>query len=330
MVLSQRTPKRSSGSKAKKSKKSQSTKVQTERPLAKTSQAPLAKTSQAVKKPWGVDKGTQTTGPPKLTEFTPFPRLPLEVQRQIWRSSFEPTKVELRCGVVRTIPRGQYVPYDYPYEQRSRDRLICMQHKTPPTSRIPIAFVNRESRAETLRHYVRLYQDLHTPEHGPNLVYPCTLYFNPEIDTPIFSANKTQYTFDKIHLSLERLFPAHDPVAVETMKSIRKIEIEFAGSYESNRDSYDLDSCRDALAMFENLEIVQILSTNARPNPSFDAHSFISQYYSREGNGPSWNRKTPVLVRFWSPPDWLFNINKSSDPEAVAQRLRWREEQASR
>lgn len=291
-----------------------------------------AKKAQAVKKSRGVDKGTQTIVPPKLTKFTLFPMLPLEVRRQIWRSSFElDRKVELRWGYIRTTPRGEYLPYDEPDEQRSRDRLVCKQLKFPPVKRVPVAFVNRESRAETLRHYVRLYQDVHAPEHGPNLRYPCTIYFNPRIDIPVFFANKPQHKFDRINLSLERLFPSYDTLAAEAMKSIRHVEVEFAGSYESNRDSYDLDSCRDALSMFENLESVSILSTNMHPNPSFDIRGFLTQYFSREENDLSLNRTTDVALRFCPLPNWLLQlVSPSFSPEAKAQTIRWLQEQASK
>ncbi|KAF5869291.1 uncharacterized protein Bfra_011099 [Botrytis fragariae] len=309
------TPKPSSGSGAKNSppKKTQRKEPRTKEPRAKKSQAvkPQAVKPQAVKKPQGVDQGTQTTGPPELTEFTLFPKLPLEVQRNIWRSSFESRKVELRCGYVRPTPLNQPLPFNYPFEQLGRDQLVCKQLKIPPISKVPVAFVNRESRAETLRHYVRLYQDLHSPEHGTNLRYPCTIYFNPKIDTPIFYGNKPQYAFDKISLSLERLFPSYDPLAVKVMRSIRNVEIEFAGSFISNQDSYDLDGCRDALAMFENLETVLMLSTNTHPDPSFDIQAFLTQYFRRDENYPSRDRTTRVRLRFWSPPDWLLQVAAS-------------------
>ncbi|TGO67747.1 hypothetical protein BOTNAR_0036g00230 [Botryotinia narcissicola] len=309
------TPKPSSGSVAKKS--------QSKKSRAKKSRA---KKAQAVKKSHGVDQGSQTIVSP--TEFTLFPNLPLEVRRQIWRSSFETgRKVELRDGYIRTTPRGEYLPYDAPYEQRSRDRLVCMQHKISPISHVPVAFVNRESRTETLRHYMRLYQDLHAPEHGPNLRYPCTIYFNPKIDIPLFFANKPQHMFDRINLSLERLFPSYDTLAAEAMKSIRHVEIEFAGLYESNRDSYDLDSCRDALSMFENLESVLIMSTNLRPNPSFDIKGFLAQYFSRDENDLNLNRATPVRLSYCSPPRQLLELASPSSPEAHAKAVAWIKEQ---
>ncbi|KAF7946578.1 hypothetical protein EAE96_009573 [Botrytis aclada] len=273
-------------------------------------EAQAVKEPQAMKGPQGVDKGTQTNLPPLLTEFPLFPELPLEIRNQIWRSSFEGRKVELRAGRIRPTPHNQPLHPNYPFEQYGPDQLICKQLKIPPTSIIPVAFVNRESRAETLRHYVRLYQDVHYPEHGPNLRYPCTIYFNPQIDLPLFYANKPQYMFDKITLSLERLFPSHDALAVEAMKSIRKLEMVFEGSFASHQHSYDMDGCRDALAMFENLESVLMISTNLRPNPRFDMRAFLSRYFARPENRPRFNR-APGRLELWIPPDWLI---KAANP----------------
>ncbi|TEY30454.1 hypothetical protein BOTCAL_0871g00010 [Botryotinia calthae] len=269
------------------------------------SKKPRVEKSRA-QKPQYSDKGTQTTLPPPFTGFHLFPELPIQIRRKIWRSSFERRKVELRCGLVQPTPPDHPLPGNNPFGQQARDYLICRQYRIPPIQKVPVAFVNKESRAETLRHYVRLYQDLHFPENGNNLRYPCTIYFNPKLDTPLIYANKPQYAFDKISLSLERLFPSYDSLAVEAMREIRKVDIIFMGSIISNHESYDLDGCRDALSMFDNLEEVFMMSTNIYPK--FDIQALLTQYFSLIGNSPSFNRTNHVELEFWSPPDWLLGM----------------------
>ncbi|TGO49288.1 hypothetical protein BCON_0214g00030 [Botryotinia convoluta] len=297
--------KQSSGSVA---KKSQTKKSRTKKPRAKK--------SRAVKKPQGVDQGTQTTVPPQLTEFTLFPKLPLEIRIKIWRSSFESRKVSLQGGCLGRAPPNQPLPFNYPFEQPAKDFFVYGPPFPAPIRQLPVAFVNRESRTETLLHYVRLHQDLHSPDKdGTNLKYPATIYFNPNLDIPLIYANKTQYAFNKMSVSCKRLFPSYDPRAVEILKSVRTIDIWFMGFSESDRWSYDMDSCRDALLMFENLKTIRIkdaiihfnldfilgpnLSFNFNPNPgsAFSVRSFVCQYFDRSENHPSVNGN-PITLEY--------------------------------
>ncbi|EMR88944.1 hypothetical protein BcDW1_2430 [Botrytis cinerea BcDW1] len=189
-------PKPSSGNAVKKSKS------RAKRPRAKKPKK--SKKSQPVEEPRGVDKGIGTTCPTLLTEFTLFPKLPIEIRRQIWRSTFESRKVSLQGGYVKVAPPDQPLPVNYPLEQPPNDFFVYGPPFPAPICQIPAAFVNRESRKETLIHYVRLYQDLHSPENdGTNLRYPGTIYFNPKIDTPLIYANKTQYAYNKMSLSCQ-------------------------------------------------------------------------------------------------------------------------------
>ncbi|TGO32228.1 hypothetical protein BHYA_0338g00100 [Botrytis hyacinthi] len=293
-------------------KKSQSKKSRT-----KKSQARKA---QAVKKPCGVDKGTQTTVPLELTDFSLFPQLPLEIRRQIWRSTFESRKVCLQSGSVCMAPPNQPRPPNYPFERPAKDYFIYGPPFPAAIDHLPVAFVNRESRAETLSHYVRLFQDLHSPEKdGTNLKYPATIYFNPTLDVPKIFANKTQYAFNKMNLACQRLFPSYDPRAVEILKSVRTVEFWFMGFCTSDRWSFDMDACRDTFLMFENLEMIRItdsiihfdlallrdrnLDHNFNPNPplgvAFRVDSFVRQYFSRPTNDPSVNGN-PITLAYLS------------------------------
>ncbi|KAK6600755.1 hypothetical protein H4I95_07737 [Botrytis cinerea] len=276
-------PKPSSGNAVKKSKS------RAKRPRAKKPKK--SKKSQPVEEPRGVDKGIGTTCPTLLTEFTLFPKLPIEIRRQIWRSTFESRKVSLQGGYVKVAPPDQPLPVNYPLEQPPNDFFVYGPPFPAPICQIPAAFVNRESRKETLIHYVRLYQDLHSPENdGTNLRYPGTIYFNPKIDTPLIYANKTQYAVD----------------------------ISFMGFTTSDRWSYDMDSCRDTLLRFENLEMIGIkdailnfninfflgpnntfnLNPNPNPGSAFNVQSFVHQYFSRSCNYPNVNGN-PVQVGYY-------------------------------
>ncbi|KAM0133987.1 hypothetical protein ACHAP3_005703 [Botrytis cinerea] len=304
-------PKPSSGNAVKKSKS------RAKRPRAKKPKK--SKKSQPVEEPRGVDKGIGTTCPTLLTEFTLFPKLPIEIRRQIWRSTFESRKVSLQGGYVKVAPPDQPLPVNYPLEQPPNDFFVYGPPFPAPICQIPAAFVNRESRKETLIHYVRLYQDLHSPENdGTNLRYPGTIYFNPKIDTPLIYANKTQYAYNKMSLSCQRLLPSYNSKAVEIMKSVRRVDISFMGFTTSDRWSYDMDSCRDTLLRFENLEMIGIkdailnfninfflgpnntfnLNPNPNPGSAFNVQSFVHQYFSRSCNYPNVNGN-PVQVGYY-------------------------------
>ncbi|TGO15547.1 hypothetical protein BTUL_0039g00640 [Botrytis tulipae] len=295
----QRNPQSSSSSGAKQSRK---------RARGKKSQA---------KKPRGVDKGTQTIVPPVLTEFTLFPNLPLEIRRQIWRSTFESRKVGLQSGAVGMTPPNQPRPPNYPFELPAKDHFLYGPPFPAPINHLPVAFVNRESRVETLSHYVRLFQDLHSSEKdGTDLKYPATIYFNPTLDVPKIFANKTQYAFNKMNLACQRLFPSYDSRAVEMLKSVRTVELVFMGFCTSDRWSFDMDACRDTFLMFENLEMIRVtdaiihfdlnllrgrnLDDNFNPNSplgvAFRVDSLVRQYFGRPENYPSVNGNSITLL----------------------------------
>lgn len=101
--------------------------------------------------------------------------------------------------------------------------------------RLPVAFVNQESREEILRHYIRLYQSVEAPNlhvslcHGTALQLPNTIYFDPKLDTPTLP---TQFNhLDHIYLDhklqtspclltyLSVLFPTYNPLAVQAYSS---------------------------------------------------------------------------------------------------------------
>src|SRR4051794_993954 len=89
------------------------------------------------------------------TSITGFNDLPQEIRCQVWRASFPRRRVNLREGTsIRTIPLGGAVSFG-----SKRLRTLTAPHPVA-------AFVNQESRAETLRFYCRLYQkfDYHEDE----------------------------------------------------------------------------------------------------------------------------------------------------------------------
>ncbi|KAF7860289.1 hypothetical protein EAF04_008417 [Stromatinia cepivora] len=204
----------------------------------------------------------QHSGP--ATEFTLFPKLPIEVRLKIWRASFVPRYVKIQDGVVEEAPINHIYPVGYPM-----DRFVS-KCTVKPIDSLPIAFVSQESREETLKHYIRLYQDLHTPHHdGTDLRLPNTIYFNSKLDIPIIfvSSNSIHMdSADRQHLYFPRLFPAYNSLATESMNNVRCIEICYLTSTYSDFYSFRSYSCAKALMKFKNLEHIT-LSTDSTPPP---------------------------------------------------------------
>ncbi|KAJ8067620.1 hypothetical protein OCU04_003230 [Sclerotinia nivalis] len=200
----------------------------------------------------------QHSGP--ATEFILFPKLPAEVRLKIWRASFVPRYVKIQDGVVEEAPLNNIYPVGYPMER------FVSKCTIKPIVALPIAFVNQESREETLKHYIRLYQDLHTPHHdGTDLKLPNTIYFNSKLDTPIIFVSSIHLDFaDRQHLYLPRLFPAYNSRAIESMNNVRYVEICYLASSYSKFYSFRSYHCAKALMRFKNLEHI-ILSADSTP-----------------------------------------------------------------
>ncbi|KAJ8067618.1 hypothetical protein OCU04_003228 [Sclerotinia nivalis] len=80
--------------------------------------------------------------------FPYFNDFPVEIRLKIWRNSFTPRMIYLREDV---------------QDPADEDRFVDRPCRKARSSLPPTAFVNRESREETLKHYCRLFQPLATP-----------------------------------------------------------------------------------------------------------------------------------------------------------------------
>ncbi|KAI9643157.1 hypothetical protein NHQ30_008893 [Ciborinia camelliae] len=205
---------------------------------------------------------------PALT-FHGFRKLPLEIRLKIWRKSFEQRKVNLREEVmVRSSTTKNPITFNN-RDVRIYRYLPCPVgqaaggNKNLPTT----ALINRESRNETLRHYIRLHQNLWRPfTAGPSL--PNTIYLNPDIDTVYL----VSYFYPKVWFSnpleyLDTLFPPYDPVAMSYMDKIRCLEIYVVKHEIRIADLlYRETETFMALLRFANLEqIVLVLPRNTAP-----------------------------------------------------------------
>lgn len=138
------------------------------------------------------------------TTFYPFPRLPLEIQRIIWRLTIKPRIVTIRiCARV-------YIPIYH-------SREVIIQRRPPGADyiRVPaILQANRESRGIGLQYYQPAFAEAFWPTNNG----PKQLYFNFAIDTlrldyrsrdphygPITFHTNFFPLFDELFYTLQRL-----------------------------------------------------------------------------------------------------------------------------
>ncbi|KAA8574597.1 hypothetical protein EYC84_006039 [Monilinia fructicola] len=159
---------------------------------------------------------------PALT-FQSFGKLSPEIRLKIWRASFEQRKLNLREEVlvkVKDSCRIDICFYGRPYAHVPfANRLVGIKH-------LPVtAFVDKQSRKETLKHYFRIFRTVEPySEMDPGVAN--TIYFNPDMDTFFL----VSYVFPRLWFLnpvkyLDTMFPPHDAVAMDIMNRIRCIEI---------------------------------------------------------------------------------------------------------
>ncbi|KAJ8067619.1 hypothetical protein OCU04_003229 [Sclerotinia nivalis] len=197
------------------------------------------------------------------SKFHPFRRLPLELRLKIWRISFESRAVNLREEfMVHRQYYGRPSYFEPSYEFLPRPSRLTGRKHLPTT-----AFINQESRNETLHHYIRLFQNvwrLFTTE--PAL--PNTIHFNPDVDTFFL----VSYYFPRLWSTspgeyIDTLFPPYSPAAMSCINKIRSLEIYVVRNKRRQRDlSLQETETLKALLKFTNLQqIVLVLPRNTRP-----------------------------------------------------------------
>jgi hypothetical protein len=152
------------------------------------------------------------------TTPTCFSDLPSEIRCQIWRASFPRRRVNIREGT--NIRLGDTVGFS-----SKRVRTLTAPHPVA-------AFVNQESRAETLRFYCRLYQqfDSHEDEKDErDLSIPNTIYINPRLDTLFLTMAALtiwkDFETDLVNDYLDKLFLDHRTCNPRCIEAVEELEI---------------------------------------------------------------------------------------------------------
>ena len=106
---------------------------------------------------------TVTLSSEPLATFTLFPKLPIELRLKIWRASF---------------PRGREVNFAAVRPNASReDEVTSMEDDSPLPATLS---VNRESRHETLKHYLVVLRDEYNGDSSAKKQKP--FVYNPKLD----------------------------------------------------------------------------------------------------------------------------------------------------
>ncbi|KAM0305953.1 hypothetical protein ACHAO8_011015 [Botrytis cinerea] len=208
---------------------------------------------------------TELTGTSAVpaTTFSRFSDLAPELRIKIWHHSFplqnlilgEFSFMKPQSSTFQNIPPASFCPYDI----------------------LPVAFVNRESRAKTLKHYLTLYQarcsyqnktsssDTQAEEPRSNeeyligatdLLLPHVMYFNPKIDYltivyPDFKVGSCE---------ILAIFPLYNQEAARFLGSIREVKV-YHVRLESSRLRFKINmrALFDMLMCFKSLQHVDMI-----------------------------------------------------------------------
>ncbi|KAI9643156.1 hypothetical protein NHQ30_008892 [Ciborinia camelliae] len=172
------------------------------------------------------------TGAVPATTFYRFPMLPIELRLKIWRNCMQQQNLDI---VKLFWP---------PQVEISGDSIAtpCKSSRwTRPDEQLPIAFVNRESRGEILRHYYTLYKphyrdyvrsfiytifwdDESLKNGGTDVLLPYVIYFNPKVDS-ISIPFASFWTHGSLRRYLSSFFPHSNPEIVKCVKEVLEVEM---------------------------------------------------------------------------------------------------------
>ncbi|KAF7946577.1 hypothetical protein EAE96_009572 [Botrytis aclada] len=171
---------------------------------------------------------TSTSAVPPTT-FLRFSDLAMELRIKIWRYSFPSPQHLILSQYSFTRPLSSPFQNIPPTSFRADDNL-------------PTAFVNRESRTETLKHYHALYQALYRyqsrtpssdtqaeesksnddfPSGATDLLLPHVMYFNPKVDSLAFVYPEFVTGPSEIHA----MFPLYNQEAARCLESIHEVKV---------------------------------------------------------------------------------------------------------
>ncbi|KAM3074800.1 hypothetical protein ACMFMG_008214 [Clarireedia jacksonii] len=231
--------------------------------------------------------GGPTLQPLSGATFDRFGVLPGELRCKIWRCSFHGRQVNIREGVAR-------------YSRELLSTSFISRRWPASGEQLPVtAFVNQESRAETLRHYCRLYQNFAENTYwrqNHDLAIPRTIYFNPDLDTLFFTRAALHGDHHDLNNYLDKLFADHDQCRLKCKTQIKEIEF-----YSSMQEMVWFNiPIATKLFMFPNLERI-VLVRHSKTDREHDNHylGFLKDTFKDvKDNDPSIERAAPkVSVR---------------------------------
>jgi len=193
--------------------------------------------------------------------FTLFPKLPLELRRQIWRATFEPRHVDLSI-----------------HECNHSNRLIHESFE-PVLPYIPIALsVNRESRTEALQYYCYIFDNYANTSLEPIELHP-PVSFNPRIDSAYIADHwcwdsvegaYRKYLFGKLLSYIDSVAPG----GIGALQRLHVQGIEWRGESKLSLDSGQLSGSgildvANTIFRFPGLKELQLEMCSHTHDPDF-------------------------------------------------------------
>jgi hypothetical protein len=216
--------------------------------------------------------------------FDQFDLLPGELRCKIWRYSFPRRQVNIREGVAR-------------YSRQTHDSTFISRRWPISGEQLPVAaFVNQESRAETLRHYCRLHQYFDENSYwrqNRDLAIPRTIYFNPKLDTFFFTRAALDGNTEQLPEYVDKLFADHGECRFKCKSQIKKLEF-----YSSMQEMVWFNIyIAENLLMFPNLERIVLVrhSTTGREHDDHYLAYLKDTFKAVKDDDPSIERDAPEV-----------------------------------
>ncbi|KAJ8059802.1 hypothetical protein OCU04_011433 [Sclerotinia nivalis] len=228
---------------------------------------------------------------PVLTEFTLFPKLCVELRAKIWDfASQEPNRIlfdSYRMWRKRKYPRKKAnIPIS------DRDKIFCGRHPDYPNicrlwavNRVPaILMTCHESRFWAMKHYSLCFEDQ---------LHHKALWFNPKVDTIIFSDMNACFSF----VWGGCFSVGHGPIPLIRNSLVMQV-VERVVIQESIH-TYWYQKAKEMARSFPHLKSL-VMRTDNIP---FEAESFYG-WHSLSGRNELLPSIRVCLQKFWNSDDW--------------------------
>ncbi|KAF7896153.1 hypothetical protein EAF00_006168 [Botryotinia globosa] len=229
---------------------------------------------------------TSTRAAPSTT-FLRFSHLPTELRIKIWRHSFPRQHLILRR---ESFMKPQSSPFQATFP-------TCFRR---PCDDVPMAFANRESRAEALKHYHVLYEAHYRIQAkvsksghdyysgATDLLLPHAMYFNPKIDCIAIMYSDFLTEPSNIH----SMFPIYDQKTARCIESIREVKV-YHLTLKECRPSYlhKMNRLINMLECFKSLEHIKLI---VHPDETVNADDLFEKDYHNWFIKESWTGKAKL------------------------------------